>query len=141
MPCKPKLHILCLGVLTVWLMYAAPASADVTGRPHDLSLTNPKGHCLNCHDLHQVNLGEGYAHNLKRANEMEVCYQCHSGPLDSIVNYTTIDPTTPDPTTLYSHYDIRDEFSQPHNHFPRYGLDGEHNRCSLCHNPHGVLYN
>ena len=127
---------------TLWLALLAalalstPSHANVTGRPHDLSLDNPKGHCINCHDLHQPKLGEGHAHNLKRANEIEVCYQCHAGSLN---NYSSIDKSMPNVTSLLSRYDIRGEFSQTHIHFPRYGMDGEKNKCSYCHNPHGVF--
>src|SRR5512143_29893 len=123
--------VFACGVFTV-----VDAPADVTGRPHDLSLTNEKGHCINCHDLHQTKLGQGFDHNLKRANEIAVCYQCHAGALNS---YSSIDPAYPNYTNLYSQYDIRGEFNQAHIHFPRYGMDGEHNKCSYCHNPHGVF--
>ena len=128
-------HLLYL-VIASAVCLSASAGANVTGRPHDLSLDNPKGHCINCHDLHQTKLGEGYAHNLKRSNEIDVCYQCHAGALNS---YSSIDKTLPNRTALFSHYDIRSEFNQTHIHFPRYGMDGEHNQCSYCHNPHGVF--
>src|SRR5512135_2374793 len=132
---KNNITVLCLAILAV-LAFALPGFANVTGRPHDLSLDNPKGHCINCHDLHQPKLGEGHAHNLKRANEIEVCYQCHAGALN---NYSSIDKSMPNFTSLMSRYDIRGEFSQSHIHFPRYGMDGEKNKCSYCHNPHGVF--
>jgi len=136
MSSKPRYILIALSALALWFMAGAPLNADVTGRPHDLTRSNPKGHCLNCHDLHQTGLGQGYAHNLKRANEMAVCYQCHAGALN---DYSSIDPSYKNITGLYSHYDIRSEFSQQHIHFPRYGMDGEHNKCSYCHNPHGVF--
>ena len=131
------MKLITASLLLAALLYAGAYSwADVTGRPHDLSLGNPKGHCINCHDLHQPNLGKGFEHNLKRQNEIAVCYQCHAGTLN---NYSSIDKSFPNYTTLYSRYDIRSEFSQQHIHFPDYGMDGEHNKCSQCHNPHGVF--
>jgi len=135
MPSK-AIRLLTYIAVVAAVMLGSAAFADVTGRPHDLSLSNPKGHCINCHDLHQTKLGAGYAHNLKRANEMEVCYQCHAGTHS---NYSSIDPTMPNRTSLISRYDIRSEFEDDHVHFPRYGMDGEHNKCSQCHNPHGVF--
>jgi len=128
--------IIAAAVSSVVLLTVCPSRADVTGRPHDLSLDNPRGHCINCHDLHQTGLGEGFAHNLKRANEVAVCYQCHAGALN---DYSSIDPSYPNPSELESNYDIRSEFNQTHIHFERYGMDGENNHCSDCHNPHGVF--
>src|SRR3990172_370225 len=93
------------------LPFPAPSPASVTGKPHDLDLNNPKATCLHCHDLHQVKLGEGYAHNLKRANEIAVCYQCHAGALN---DYSTIDPSLPNRTSFYSRYDVRAEFQLSH---------------------------
>ncbi|MBI5189818.1 MAG: discoidin domain-containing protein [Nitrospirae bacterium] len=136
MPGKAKYIALLVAALMTALLGAASLNADVTGRPHDLSLTNPRGHCINCHDLHQTGLGEGFAHNLKRANEIAVCYQCHAGTMN---DYSSIDPTMPNKTSLYSDYNIRAEFDQTHIHFPTFGMDGEVNRCSYCHNPHGVF--
>ena len=139
---RPKMTSTAMKIVAAIAVTAAiyalgtPSYADVTGRPHDLGLTNPQGHCLNCHDLHQVELGEGYEHNLKRANEIAVCYQCHAGTLN---NYSSIDPSMPDGRSLYSQYDVKGEFSQAHSHFSKYGMDGEHNKCSECHNPHGVF--
>lgn len=131
-----KSVLIAATVLAAFLGLGATSRADVTGRPHDLSLDNPRGHCINCHDLHQTGLGEGYEHNLKRANEIEVCYQCHAG---SMSDYSSIDPSFPNHSELLSGYDIRAEFSDTHSHFERYGMDGEHNKCSHCHNPHGVF--
>ena len=125
------LVLISLAVLGLW----SPAHADVTGKPHDLGLGNPKGHCTNCHDLHQVGLGEGFTHNLKRANEMMVCYQCHAGAFN---DYTCIDPSYKGTTSLKAHSDIRGEFDLPYSHYPD-GMDGEANKCSHCHDPHGVF--
>jgi len=136
MSSKARYILAVLIAAGMWLGSGSALHADVAGRPHDLGLDNSRGHCINCHDLHQTGLGEGFEHNLKRANEMEVCYQCHAGAMN---DYSSIDPTMPSRTSLYSYYDIRSEFGQSHIHFPRYGMDGEHNKCSQCHNPHGVF--
>ncbi len=130
------ISMLSLAIVAGLALSGTQSMADVTGRPHDLSIDNDEGHCINCHDLHQVNLGEGYPHNLKRGNEIKVCYQCHAGAFS---DYSSIDPSLENSASLLSHYDIRAEFSQPHIHFPRYGMDGEINKCSFCHNPHGVF--
>jgi len=128
--------VIFLVVVSMLGLWSLSARSDVTGRPHDLSLDNQQGHCINCHDLHQTGLGAGFAHNLKRANEIAVCYQCHAGAES---NYTSIDPSFPNWTVLISSYNIKAEFEQPNIHFALYGMDGEHNKCSHCHNPHGVF--
>ena len=130
--------LLCSALLSL----SSPGLAYVPGKPHDFSLNNPKGHCLNCHDPHQPNNpGTGYAYVLKRPNEIAVCYQCHAGSQN---NYSTIDPTLPltSITSVESPYDIQSEFnSNPaDSHFPDFPyMDGEVNKCSECHNPHGIF--
>ena len=128
--------MLFLAIIAGSVLSGTQVLADVTGRPHDLSIDNEEGHCINCHDLHQVNLGEGYPHNLKRGNEIKVCYQCHAGAFN---DYSSIDPSLGSSASLISHYDILAEFNQTHTHFPRFGMEGEINKCSFCHNPHGVF--
>ena len=130
--------LLCSALLCL----SSPGLAYVPGKPHDFSLNNPKGHCLNCHDPHQPNNpGTGYAYVLKRPNEIAVCYQCHAGSQN---NYSTIDPTLPlsSVSSVESPYDIRSEFNNnpADSHFPDFPyMDGEVNKCSECHNPHGIF--